>query len=98
MLFDKSDMDYPTFMANLVHMLDGIYKVGGSSYAIVLNKCAYNIGYIGVAEHIESPRLEIMQPPIVSGITEDAMLAAIAIAQDPTLATTILAMRQPSKN
>ena len=80
----------------------GIYKlVTGETY-IRLMSMVYLLPISDaklIEQHLiqESVQLDEIQPSVITGVSEDALLAAIAIAQDPKLATTILAMRQPAK-
>lgn len=89
-------MEYTSFTSMVGYMLDGIYLLKNNMYVLVVNRAFYG-SFQGVFPVLkDTPAVDSAQPVI--GISEDTMLCAIAIAQDPKLATTLLAMRQTSRN
>ena len=86
--------------AALPNKLDGFHSLKDSPL-IQFSVCNTCYGVPGLNPQWFSSEVELIQDKVdkqVYGISENAMLAAIAIAQDPALATTILAMQKKKKN
>ena len=87
-------------IATFVKVLDkspGIHKIDIGYYVVTNSNVYFYIGVDTNLQPIEESEL-VANTSFTGGISEDTLLAALAIAQNPTLATTILAMRQPGKN
>lgn len=93
---DSSTHSVATFM-QVLDKPPGIHKIDTGYYLVTNSRGYFYIGVDSTLQPIEDLEL-VANTSFTGGISEDTLLAALAITQNPTLATTILAMRQPGKN
>lgn len=98
-VFEHPNLDYSEWskLGNLFHKIGVHILKDGSSYT----RLSPNINYFVSA--VDTPHMlslcvepegeKILPPAPTIGISENALLAALAIVQDPTLSLQLLAMR-----
>lgn len=73
----------------------GIHKIAIGYYVVTNSNGYFYIGVDTNLQPIEESEL-VANTSFTGGISEDTLLAALAIAQNPDLATTLLSIRKAS--
>ena len=85
-------------VATFMQVLDkppGIHKIDTGYYLVTNSRGYFYIGVDSTLQPIEDLEL-VANASFTGGISEDTLLAALAIAQNPDLATTLLSIRKAS--
>lgn len=73
----------------------GIHKIDTCYYLVTNSRGYFYIGVDSTLQPIEDLEL-VANTSFTGGISEDTLLAALAIAQNPDLAATLLSLRKAS--